>query len=51
MIKIRPSDVMFKAAETFRMTSQAAGGISKDLYEADRVAQVNEHLAYIEQSY
>ena len=50
-IEIRPSDVMFKAADVLRGASRAAGGISRDLYEADRVSQVNRQLAYLEQIY
>ena len=51
MIQLRPSDVMFKLADVLRGVSKAAGGISRDLYEADRVSQVNRQLAYVERSY
>ena len=51
MIQLRPSDVMFKLADVLRGASKAAGGISRDLYEADRVSQVNRQLAYVERSY
>ena len=50
-IELRPSDVMAQVAETFKRTSQSLLGIRRDVYEAERVSQVNQGLAFFEQSF
>jgi hypothetical protein len=50
-IEVRPSDVVLGAAEALRQTGEAAHHIYDRIYEADRVAQVNRQLAYIERQY
>ena len=44
-ITLRTSDILEQAAETLRGVSQVARGINRDLYESQRVSQVNEGLA------
>lgn len=50
MLELRPSDVMFQVAETLREASKVAGYISRDLYQAQTVEQVNKGLAFSAQS-
>ncbi len=47
---LRPSDVFLQASKVLGSAAQAAGGIGADLYEADRVTQVNRGLAEYERA-
>jgi len=50
-IEIRRSDVLAEAAGAFGKAAEAARYISRDLYEAERVKQVNEGLAFMERAF
>jgi len=50
-IDLRPSDLYFQAASVLGQVAQDAGQIFRKSYEADRVAQVNRGLTYLERSY